>query len=113
MKNMNDPLTEQLKYLRLKGLQAHWDDYLKLAAEKNFSHDRLLRHVIEEERRIKCESARQFRLKKARIPEALVLETFPFARQPKLSKKKIMALYDSMGYMKEPENIIIPSPPTR
>jgi hypothetical protein len=29
----------------------------------------------------------------------LVIETFPFERQPKLNKKKIMALYDSLGYM--------------
>ena len=27
---MNDQQTQQLKYLRLKGLLAHWDDYLLL-----------------------------------------------------------------------------------
>jgi len=62
MKNTNDPLTQQLTYLRLKGLLTHWDDYLKLAAQQNFSHDRLLRHVVEEECRIKRDNARQFRL---------------------------------------------------
>ena len=38
---MNKELTEMLKYLRLGNLLAHWDDYLKLAADKNFSHARL------------------------------------------------------------------------
>jgi DNA replication protein DnaC len=103
---MNDPLTQQLKYLRLKGLLAHWDDYLKLAAQKNFSHDRLLCHVVQEEHRIKWENARQFRLRKAGIPELWVMETYPFGRQPKLNKKKIMALYDSLSFMTEHQNII-------
>jgi len=103
---MNDPLIEQLKYLRLKALLAHWDDYLQLAAQKNFSHSRLLTHVVEEEARLKRENARQFRLKKAGIPEPLVMETFPFERQPKLNKKKILALYDCLSFLHQHQNII-------
>jgi DNA replication protein DnaC len=103
---MNDQQTQQLKYLRLKGLLAHWDDYLQLAAQKNFSHDHLLRHVVEEECRIKQENARLFRLRKAGIPEPLVLETYPFPRQPKLNQKKILALYDSLSFMTHHQNIL-------
>ena len=103
---MNEPLTEQLKYLHLKGLLTHWDDYLKVAAQKNFSHARLLSHVIEEECRVKRENARLFRLRKAGIPEPLVIETYPFDQQPKLNKKKIMALYDSLSFMTGHQNII-------
>jgi DNA replication protein DnaC len=103
---MNDQLTEHLKYLHLKGLLSHWEDYLQLAAQKNFSHARLLSHVVEEECRIKRENARQFRLRKAGIPEPLVIETYPFDKQPKLNKKKIMALYDSLSFMTDHQNII-------
>ena len=95
-----------MKYLRLGGLLVHWDEYLKLAAEGRFSHARLLTHVLEEECRIKRENARQLRLKRARIPDPLVIETFPFERQPKLNKKKIMALYDSLGYMNQSQNLL-------
>lgn len=104
--NSADALSQKLSYLRLPGLRDHWDDYLKLAARKNFSHDTLLRYVIDKEYDIRRENARRHRLQKARIPEHLVIETFPFERQPKLSKKRIMALYDSMTYMKNAENII-------
>jgi hypothetical protein len=83
---MNKELIETLKYLRLGGLLVHWDEYLKLAAEGRFSDARLLTHVLEEECRIKRENARQLRLKRARIPDPLVIETFPFERQPKLNK---------------------------
>jgi DNA replication protein DnaC len=103
---MNKELIETLKYLRLGELLAHWDDYLILAAQGRFSHAKLLTHVLEEECRSKRQKACQLRIKRARIPELLVIETFPFERQPKLNKKKIMALYDSLGYMDKSQNII-------
>jgi DNA replication protein DnaC len=103
---MNDSLREQLKYLRLKALLASWDDYLKVAAQKNYSHGRLLEHVVVEECKIKRENARQFRLRKAGIPEMLVIETYPFEQQPKLNKKKIMALYDSLSFLSDHQNIV-------
>jgi DNA replication protein DnaC len=103
---MNVELTQKLKDLRLGGLLTHWDDYLTLAAEGRFSHARLLTHVLEEEWRIKRENARQRRMKQAGIPEPWPIETYPFHKQPKLNKKKIMALYDSLSFMTRKENII-------
>jgi DNA replication protein DnaC len=103
---MNEELTEKLKYLRLGGLLAHWEDYLKIAADKRLSHCRLLTHIVEEEYRIRRENARQLRLKRAHIPEPWVIETFPFQRQPKLNKKKILALYDTLSFMKNNQNIV-------
>jgi DNA replication protein DnaC len=103
---MNDQLATKLKYLRLGGLLGHWDDYLKLAGDQRFSHGRLLTHIVEEEYRTKQDNARQLRLKHARLPEPWVIETFPFERQPKLNKKKVMALYDSSDYLTRSQNII-------
>jgi DNA replication protein DnaC len=103
---MNEELKSQLKYLRLNGLLAQWEDYLKLAADQRFSHHRLLAHVIGQEYRLKQERARQLRLTKAHIPELWRMETYPFERQPKLNKKKVLALYDSLGFMRENQNII-------
>jgi len=103
---MNETLAGQLKYLRLPGLLANWDDYLKSAAQSNQSHARLLARVVEEEYRLKCEQARQQRLLQAKIPQRWVMESFPFDRQPKLNKKKIMALYDSMAFLRDKQNII-------
>lgn len=103
---MNDTLAEQLNFLRLPGLLARWDEHLKAAAQSNLSHARLLTRVVEEEYRLKCDQARQQRLKRAQIPEPLVMDTFPFDRQPNLNKKKIMVLYDSMAFVKDKQNII-------
>jgi DNA replication protein DnaC len=103
---MNDTLAQQLKYLRLPGLLARWDELLKTAAQSNLSHARFLTRVIEEEYRLKSDQARQQRLQHAKIPELWVMDTFPFHRQPKLNKKRIMALYDSMAFLNDKQNII-------
>jgi DNA replication protein DnaC len=46
------------------------------------------------------------RRKRANFPEILEIETFPFARQPKLDRKKIMSLYDGFEYMTKQQNIV-------
>jgi DNA replication protein DnaC len=103
---MNDQLAAKLKYLNLRGLLAHWNDYLKLAAEQCWSDGRLLTHMVEEEYRIKRGRQRERRLRNALLPEPWVIETYPFQRQPKLNQKKIMAIYDTLDYMRQSQNII-------
>ena len=108
---MDEEISTMLRYLRLGGLLAHWDEYLALARKKRFSPVRLLTHVLEEETKIKRENARALRLKRARIPELLVMETYPFHKQPKLNKKKVLSLYDAFDYMTKSQNIIWIGPP--
>src|SRR5215471_13431740 len=98
-RTMDEELTKTLKSLRLWGLLAHWDEYLTLAEQKDFSHVRLLRYVVAEESQIHTENARRMRLRRARIPEPWLMETFPFDRQPKLDKKKMLSLYDAFDFL--------------
>jgi DNA replication protein DnaC len=103
---MNDELIKMLKYLHLGGLLENWDTYLEAAGKSNFSHVRLLQHIIEQEYKIKKENSRRLRVLRSKIPEKYAMETFPFNRQPKLSRKKILALYDSFDYMAKNQNVI-------
>ena len=103
---MDEELIKMLKYIRLPGLLSHWDHYLQIAQKGNFSHARLLQHVIEEEYKIKKENSRKHRINRAKIPEQLVMETFPFHKQPKLNKKKLLGIYDAFDYMEKNQNII-------
>jgi DNA replication protein DnaC len=103
---MDEELTKTLKSLRLWGLLAHWDEYLALAEQKGFSHVRLLRYVVAEESKIHAENARRLRLRRARIPEPWRMETFPFDRQPKLDKKKILSVYDAFDFLPKRQNLI-------
>lgn len=103
---MNDELHKMLKYLRLRGLLENYDQYLAMAGKKRLSHGRLIEHVIKEEYELRRRNAHHLRLTKAKIPERFVIETYPFERQPKLNKKRILNLYDSFEYMRGNQNII-------
>lgn len=103
---MNEELQKTLKYLRLWGLLARWDELLAEAQRGRFSHERLLQHVLEAEFRTRSENARLLRRRRAQIPEMLEIETFPFQRQPKLNRKRIMSLYDRFDYMTKQQNIV-------
>lgn len=103
---MDEDLEQMLKYIRLGGLLANWDTYLSAAQKGNYSHARLLKHVVEQEYEIKKENSRKMRLTRARMPEKFVIETFPFSQQPKLNKKKIVNLYDGFDYMANCRNVI-------
>jgi len=103
---MTDDLNHKLRALRLPRLAAHWDDDLKEAARQRMSHATFLTHLIEEEYRLKGDRARQQRLARARLPEPWTIETFPFARQPKLNRKAIFALYDTMDFLTQAQNIV-------
>ncbi|MGA1864378.1 MAG: ATP-binding protein, partial [bacterium] len=52
------------------------------------------------------ENSRRLRLQRAKVPEQWVMETFPFQRQPKLNKKKVLDIYESFDYMTKRKNII-------
>jgi len=108
--NPNKPPDEEriamLKYLRLGNLLANWDDYLSKAGKGRYSAERLLTFALEEEYRAKHENARLLRRQRANIPEILEMETFPFDRQPKLDRQKIMSYYDSFQYMTLHRNLV-------
>ncbi len=103
---MDEELRKMLKSLRLPGLLERWDDLLAEAQRGRFSHERLLKYVLEAEFRGKRERSRLLRRQRARIPELLEIETFPFDRQPKLDRKRIMSLYDRFDYMTKRQSLI-------
>jgi DNA replication protein DnaC len=107
---MDETMAMMLKRLRLWALLEHWDEYVKLAGKRRYSVLRLLTEIIENEYRVKLDRARAFRLKRARIPEPYVMATYPFARQRKLDRKKVLSIYDSFDYMEKRRNVILLGP---
>ena len=103
---MDEDLTRKLTYLRLTNLRERWDEYLTAARKKRTSPVRLLQTVIEDEVVVKHERALERRLRQARIPEMLLLETFPFNQQPKLDRKRILSLFDAFDFLEKVQNIL-------
>jgi DNA replication protein DnaC len=104
--NRDDELIGMLKYLRLWKLLSHWEEYLAEARKKRYSVERFLKYILEEEYRAKCENGRLLRRKRANIPEMLEMETFPFSRQVKLDRKKILSYYDRFDYITKQRNMV-------
>jgi DNA replication protein DnaC len=77
-----------------------------MARKSRWSAERLLKTIVQEEYRAKRENARLLRRQRANIPEILEIETYPFSRQPKLDRKRIMSYYDGFDYMLKGRNII-------
>lgn len=107
---MDQDLLKMLKYLRLSGLISNFDRLLEMAETEDISHVRWLNEIIEQEYQLKQENARKRRISRAKIPESWLLQTFPFARQPKLNKKKVIQLYDAFDYMEQARNILFFGP---
>lgn len=99
-----------LKYLRLSGLVTNFDRFLEKAESEDISHVRWLKAIIEEEYLLKMENARKRSLSRAKIPETWLMQTFPFDRQPKLDRKKVIQLYDAFNYMDQTRNILFFGP---
>jgi DNA replication protein DnaC len=102
--------TTELRTLGLQNLADNWQAIVKQANQRRPSYHRFLSETLSEEYRQRVERARLARLKRAKIPEMWVMETFPFAKQPRLKKDLVMQLYDSLLFMKEKQDLIFIGP---
>lgn len=107
---MDQTIDHYLCYLELEHLKAHWEQYLKDAVGKKSSYQHLLTTIITDEYHHRFERRRLSRIRAAKIPELLVMETFPFDRQPQLKKKMVMELYDSLHYLNEKQVLLFIGP---
>ena len=107
---MNRLPTKELQKLRLGYTLENWDTILKEATKNEFSYSRFLIAIIESEYQQKLEKERLARINRAKIPIQFAIETYPFDKQPKLDKKLIMEVYDSMNYVHENKDLIFIGP---
>jgi DNA replication protein DnaC len=107
---MEPTIKSYLEYLELDHLQTHWEQYLKDAVTTNGSYHQLLSTIITDEYHHRFERRRAARVKAAKIPELLVMETFPFDRQVQLKKKMVLELYDSRRYLTEHQVLLFIGP---
>ena len=72
----NVPL-QQLHYLGLIHLAESWNAVMTKANRSQPSYHRFLTEIVEKEYESKTEKARRARIKRAKLPEIFVMETFP------------------------------------
>jgi hypothetical protein len=104
------PLALVLRLLGLRHLREHWAALIETARSEKPSYGRWLKDLVLAEAADQRERLRQARITRAHIPEAWVMETFPFDRQPQLKKRVVRELYDSLEFMKKPQDLIFIGP---
>ncbi len=107
---MDNVPVRQLRYLGFHDLAENWQPVMKKATRYRPSYHKFLCELIETEYERKVEKTRLARIKRAKIPEVLVMETFPFDKQPRLKKKLVLDLYDSLQFMSEHQDLIFIGP---
>ena len=107
---MDEIIKKQLQFIGLKHLSEDWELTLKTAKRKQLSYHKFLTDIIEKEYFEKTERARLSRIKKANIPMHFIMETFPFDKQPRLKKRVVTELYDSIQFMREKQELIFIGP---
>ena len=102
---MNEKLYSLLTQLRLKGFAGALDEELQRAEKEAAPVSEVLHRLLLEEQAYRQNQSLLYRLKQANIPWDWTLKTFPFAKQPGISKAQIQQL-SGLAFLERKENIV-------
>jgi len=106
---MNGETEQLLKNLHLERIAAILDDETGVAKKNDLPYGEFLVRLLRAEWHHKQESALAWRIKRAGLPEQWTLESFPFDRQPGLSRKQIRT-FAELDFIARAENIVLIGP---
>lgn len=89
---MNEEIPQLLKNLRLRKMAEIVDAELTAAGKTSSSYSQLLARLLRAEWLDQQERRLRARIQAAHLPEAWTLESFPFKRQPGVSRRQILEL---------------------
>ena len=103
---MNEKLHQLLIQLRLKGMADALDHEIQRAEREASPVSEVLNRLLTEEQAYRQDQSLISRLKRARIPWDWTLKTFPFDKQPGVSKAQIQELA-GLAFVERKENIVL------
>lgn len=106
---MTDEIAQLLKALRLAKIAEILDDELKNAEKNDLGYQELIVRLLRAQWHRNQESALEWRIERARLPEKWTLESFPWKRQPGISQKQIRG-FASLDFVGKAENIVFVGP---
>jgi DNA replication protein DnaC len=102
---MTEELEQLMKSLHMKRTFETYTEQLKSAEKEDITYSDFLARLLRAEWHSRQEQSLKARIKRARLPEAWSLETFPFAKQPGVNKRQIRSLAD-LEFIPKAENIV-------
>ena len=106
---MTEELEQLLKNLKLRRMLEIYEEQLRTAEKQDVSYAEFLTRLLRAQWHYRQEKALEYRIRRANLPERWSLETFPFDRQPSVSRKQIRA-FAELDFMAKAENIVFIGP---
>jgi len=102
---MTEELEQLLKNLKLKRILKVYDEQLRAADQAHVSYSEFVAGLLRAQWHERQESALEWRIGRANLPERLSLETFPWARQPGVNRKQIRG-FAELDFVVRHENLV-------
>ncbi len=102
---MDDELRQHLKNLRLSRMIELLDEEIAIARENDSTYEEFLLRLLRAQWHDRQEKALEWRKKRARLPFPWTLKSFPFKKQPGVSRRQINGLA-TLDFISRAENIV-------
>jgi DNA replication protein DnaC len=106
---MTDEIEQLLNNLKLGRMRAIYDEQLRAAEKQQVSYSEFVAALLRAQWHHRQESALEWRIRRANLPERWSLETFPYSRQPGVKRKQIQA-FAELDFVAKHENLVFVGP---
>ena len=106
---MIEELEQLLKNLKLRRVLEIYDEQLRAAEKDDITYSEFVTRLVRAQWHARQEGALEWRIRRANLPEPWSLESFPFARQPGVSRKQIRG-FAELEFIAKAENIVFSGP---
>ena len=106
---MTDEIEQLLKNLKLGRMRSIYDEQLRAADKQQVSYSEFVAALLRAQWHDRQESALEWRIRRANLPERWSLETFPYSRQPGVKRKQIQA-FAELDFVAKHENLVFIGP---
>jgi DNA replication protein DnaC len=103
---MTEELEQLLKNLKLRRMLNVYEEQLRAAEKAQLSYSEFVAGLLRAQWHDRQESALEWRIRRANLPQRWSLETFPWNRQPGVNRKQIRA-FAELDFVARHENIVL------
>ena len=109
---MTEELEQLLKNLKLRRMLSVYDEQLRAAEKSDVSYSEFVAGLLRAQWHDRRESALEWRIRRANLPERWSLETFPWTHQPGVNRKQ-MHTFAELDFVARHENLVFVGPTGR
>jgi DNA replication protein DnaC len=106
---MSEELEQLLKNLKLRRMLEIYEEQLRAAEKQDVTYSEFLTRLVRAQWHHRQETALEYRIRRANLPDRWSLETFPFDRQPSVSRKQIRT-FAELDFLAKAENLVFIGP---